>query len=173
MARILLISGSTADLTPGNSLTCFWKKPPWFAHREQGSENAAKALPYVRLFSEKFQCEVHVLYVLKKYGEWGAAYGDFRQSDYEKMHEWERKTAEERLSEICEKFLNTCPLYIRHISVGDPAREIMKLIDKENIDIVIMDSQGSESHFNFGSVADKIIKSTTIPVTLIPIHKGN
>jgi nucleotide-binding universal stress UspA family protein len=72
-----------------------------------------------------------------------------------------------------EPFLNTCPLYIRHISVGDPAREIMKLIDKENIDIVIMDSQGSESHFNFGSVADKIIKCTTLPVTLIPIHKGN
>ena len=33
------------------------------------SENAAKALPFVTLFSEKFQCEVHVLYVLKKYGE--------------------------------------------------------------------------------------------------------
>ena len=135
------------------------------------SENAAKALPYVTLFSEKFHCEVHVLYVLKKYGEWGAAYGDFRESDYEKMQEWERKTAEERLSEMCEKFLNTCPLYIRHISVGDPAKEILKLIEGENIDIVIMASQGSESHFDFGSVADKIIKSTSIPVTLIPIHK--
>jgi len=135
------------------------------------SENAAKALPYVTLFSEKFHCEVHVLYVLKKYGEWGAAYGDFRQSDYEKMQEWEQKTAEERLSDICEKFLNTCPLYIRHISVGDPAMEILKLIETENVDIVIMASQGSESHFNFGSVADKIIKSTTVPVTLIPIQK--
>jgi nucleotide-binding universal stress UspA family protein len=137
------------------------------------SENAAKALPFVTLFSEKFNCEVHVLYVLKKYGEWGAAYGDFRESDYEKMQEWERKTAEERLSNICDTYLNTCPLYVRHISVGDPAKEILKLIESENIDIVVMASQGSESHFNFGSVADKIIKATTIPVTLIPIHKGS
>jgi nucleotide-binding universal stress UspA family protein len=137
------------------------------------SENAAKALPCVTLFSEMFQCEVHVLYVLKKYGEWGAAYGDFRRSDYEKMYEWERKTAEDRLDEICEKFLDTCPLYIRHISVGDPAREILKVIDKENIDMVIMASQGSESHFNFGSVADKIIKATAVPITLIPIQKRN
>ena len=135
------------------------------------SENAAKALPYVTSFSEKFQCEVHVLYVLKEYGEWGASYGDFRQSDYEKMQKWERETAEERLNEICEKFLDSCPLYIRHISVGDSAREILKLIERETIDMVIMASRGSESHFDFGSVADKIIKSTIIPVTLIPIHK--
>ena len=83
------------------------------------SENAAKALPYVTSFSEKYQCEVHVFYVLKHYDEWGAAYGDFRQTDYEKMQKWERETAEERLNEICEKFLDSCPLYIRHISVGD------------------------------------------------------
>lgn len=37
--------------------------------------------------------------------------------------------------------------------------------------MVIIDSQGSESHFDFGSVADKIKKSTAIPVTLISIHK--
>jgi nucleotide-binding universal stress UspA family protein len=57
--------------------------------------------------------------------------------------------------------------------VGDPAKEILRLIETENVDIVIMASQGSESHFNFGSVADKIIKATAIPITLIPIHKGS
>ena len=47
------------------------------------SDNAAKALPYVQSLSEKYQTEVHVLYVLKDYGEWGASYGDYQAEDLE------------------------------------------------------------------------------------------
>jgi hypothetical protein len=49
---------------------------------------------------------------------------------------WEKQSAHSRLSEVCEKFLNACPLHIRHISVGEPAKEILKLIKEEDIDIV-------------------------------------
>jgi nucleotide-binding universal stress UspA family protein len=74
-----------------------------------------------------------------------------------------------RLDEICEKFLNACPLYVRHISVGDPAKEILKLIQNEEIDMVIMANRGSEAHFDFGSVADRVIKCTSIPTVIVPI----
>lgn len=132
------------------------------------SENAAKALPYVTSLSEKYRAEVHVLYVLKSYGEWGAAYGDVHRSDFEKMQKWEQETAEKRLDEICERFLNSCPLFIRHIAVGDPAKEILKLIEGEKIDLVVMASQGSEGHFKFGSIAEKVTKCTTVPVLIVP-----
>lgn len=85
------------------------------------------------------------------------------------MKEWEKRFAESRLDEICEKFLNTCPLYIRHIGVGEPAKEIFKLIKAEDIDIVIMASRGDESHFDFGSVADRVIKCTDKPTVIIPV----
>jgi len=69
----------------------------------------------------------------------------------------------------CEKLLHACPLYIRHISVGEPAKEILKMIRQEGIDIVVMASRGSESHFDFGSVADRVIKCTDKPIVIIPV----
>ncbi len=133
------------------------------------SENAATALPVVTSLSQKYQAEVHILYVLKDYPAFGASYGYHDPDDYQKMKDWERQTAEGRLDEICEKFLNACPLFFRHISVGDPAKEILKLIDQEQIDMIVMASRGSESHFDFGSVADRVIKCTSTPTLIIPV----
>ncbi len=133
------------------------------------SENAAAALPVVTSLSQKYQAEVHILYVLKDYPAFGASYGYHDPDDYQKMKDWEKQTAENRLDEICEKFLNACPLFFRHISVGDPAKEILKLIDQEEIDMIVMASRGSESHFDFGSVADRVIKCTSTPTLIIPV----
>lgn len=133
------------------------------------SENAAQALPVVTSMAQKYQAEIHILYVLKDYPAFGASYGDYDPADVQKMKDWEKQTAISRLDEICEKFLNACSLYIRHISVGGPAEEILRLIKKEDIDIVIMASRGSESHFDFGSVADRVIKCTTTPTLIIPV----
>ncbi len=133
------------------------------------SENAGQALPLVTSLAEKYQAEIHILYVLKDYPAFGASYGEYNPEDYKKMKAWERQFAESRLDEICEKFLNTCPLYIRHISVGDPAEEILRLIKAEVIDIVILASRGSESHFDFGSVAERVIKCTEKPTVIVPV----
>ena len=133
------------------------------------SENAAAALPMVTSLAAKYEAEIHILYVLKDYPAVGASYGEYDPNDYAKMKQWEQKFADSRLDEICEKFLNACPLYIRHISVGDPAKEILKLIASEGIDMVVMASRGSESHFDFGSVADRVIKCTDKPTVIVPV----
>ena len=133
------------------------------------SENAAQALPVVTSLAQKYQAEIHILYVLKDYPAIGASYGDYDSSDIQKMQDWEKQTANSRLDEICEKFLNACPLYIRHISVGEPSSEILKLIKDEEIDLIVMASRGSESHFDFGSVADRVIKCTSTPILIIPV----
>ena len=73
------------------------------------------------------------------------------------------------MTEICDKFLNECPLYIRHIAVGEPAKEILKIIADQKINIVVMANRGSEGHFNFGSVAERVLKCTTVPVVMIPV----
>jgi nucleotide-binding universal stress UspA family protein len=134
------------------------------------SENAARALPYVTSTAEKYQAEIHILYVLKDYPEFGAAYGDTDpQADYERMRQWEKETAEKRLDELCEKFLSSCPLFFRHISVGDPAKIILDFMNQIKADIVIMANQGSESHFNFGSVAERVLKCSATPVLMVPV----
>jgi len=133
------------------------------------SENAAQALPYVTSLAQQYQAEIHILYVLKEYVAFGAAYGDTNpEEDFKRMREWEKETAEKRLDELCEKFLQSCPLYIRHIDVGDPAQKILDLIHKEGADIVVMASRGRESHFDFGSVAERVIRCTDVPVLTVP-----
>lgn len=133
------------------------------------SENARQALPYVTSLGEKYQTEIHVLYVIEELGYHEPWYGEFKESHIDKIHEWEKTKAEERIDEICEKHLQGCPLYIKHISIGDPAQEILKLIQEEKMDMVVMASRGEKGHFQFGSVAEKIVKNSTIPVVTIPV----
>lgn len=133
------------------------------------SENAASALPYVTSLAEKYGAAIHILYVMKDYPAFGASYGEYDPADFDKMKKWERQMAENRLDELCEKFLDACPLYFKHIAVGDPAKEILKMIKEEKIDVVIITSRGSESHFDFGSVSEKVVKCTTVPILTIPV----
>ena len=83
--------------------------------------------------------------------------------------QWADKSANKRLNQICEKYLDGCPLYIKHIAVGDPAEEILKLINSEGVDTVVMASHGREGKYKFGSVTEKVLKSSPVPVTSIPI----
>ena len=133
------------------------------------SGNAAKALPYVTSLTEKYQTEVHLLYVIEDVAHHESWYGEFDRSHIDKIQEWEKKTAEKRLDQICNKYLKGCPFYNKHIALGDPAKEIMNFIEKERVDMVVMATHGRKGHFPFGSVTGKIVRSSSVPVVTIPI----
>ena len=134
------------------------------------SRSAEKALPYVTDLTQKYGAEIHVLYVIEDIAHHDSWYGDFDKTHVDKLMEWADKSAKKRLDQVCEKYLDSCPLYIKHIAVGDPAREILKLIDKEKVDLVVMASHGSRGDFRFGSVTEKVLKNSPVPVTTIPIE---
>jgi nucleotide-binding universal stress UspA family protein len=127
----------------------------------------------VQSLSEKYRTEVHVLYVIDELGYHEPWYGEFDRSRIDKIHEWENKKAGERLDQLCSKYLQGCPLYIKHIAIGDPAEEILKLIEKEGVDMVVMASHGRKGRFHFGGVTEKIVKTAPVPVVTIPIQKEN
>ena len=135
------------------------------------SSSAEAALSHVQSLTEKYQAEIHVLYVIEDIAHHEGWYGEFDPSHIDKLMEWGQKTARKRLNQICEKYLEGCPLYIKHIAVGDPAQEILKLIDAEDIDMVIMSTRGEKGHFQFGSVAEKVVKNATVPVVTIPVSE--
>jgi nucleotide-binding universal stress UspA family protein len=137
------------------------------------SENAAKALPYVTSLTEKYQTEIHVLYVIEcvfpglPHHEPG--HPEFPKSEMDAMEQWENRMAEKRLNQICENYLQGCPLYIRHVAAGDPAEEILKVVDKEKVDMVVMTTRGRKGRFHFGSVAEKVVQNSPVPVITIPV----
>ena len=133
------------------------------------SSSAEKALPYVTDLTQKYGAEIHVLYVIEDIAHHDGWYGDFEKEKVEKLMQYAEKSAKKRLEQVCEKYLNSCPLYIKHIAIGDPAQEILKLIDAEKVDLVVMASHGSKGNYRFGSVTEKVLKSSAVPVTTIPI----
>ena len=133
------------------------------------SSSSEKALPYVTSLTQKYQAEIHVLYVIEDIAHHDGWYGDFDQSHAKKLMEYAEKSATKRLGQVCEKYLDGCPLYIKHVAIGDPAQEILKLIDKEGVDMVVMASQGAKGNFRFGSVTEKVLRHSKRPVLAIPL----
>jgi nucleotide-binding universal stress UspA family protein len=132
------------------------------------SGSAQQALHYVQSLTEKYQAEIHVMYVIEDLVHHKGWYGDFEKGHIEKIIEWENKKAKERLDAICSRHLEGCPLYIKHLAVGDPAKEILNLVAKEKIDMVIMSTRGAKGNFSFGSVAEKVVKNSPVPVVTVP-----
>ena len=45
-------------------------------------------------------------------------------------------------------------------------------MEKEKFDLVVMASHGAKGIFRFGSVAEKVLKNSPVPVTTIPVELG-
>lgn len=135
------------------------------------SDSAGAALPYVKSLSSGYDAEIHVIHVLEDVVHHESWYGEFEAGHVDRLMEKAEKRAEERLEQICERHLEGCPLFIRHVAVGDPAAEILKLIDAEKIDTVVIATRGKSGQFNFGSVAERISKHSPVPVTLVPTEQ--
>lgn len=135
------------------------------------SQNAEVALPQVKSLTEKYGAEIHVLYVIEDTAHHEPWYGVFDEEHVQKLTDHARKTAEERLEHICSKYLEGCPLYIRHVALGDPAEEILAFVDREKMDLVVMATRGQKPSFPFGSVTGKVVKHSPVPVTTVPVPK--
>lgn len=61
------------------------------------------------------------------------------------------------------------------VVVGYPAEEILKYADNNNIDIITLATHGSSGirRWGLGSIADKVIHETNIPIWLVPAHLHN
>lgn len=134
------------------------------------SSSSQAALDYVNSLSTQYQAEIHVLHVVENIVHHEGWYGEFDRSHIDKIVQWEQKTGRKRLDQICTKYLDGCPLYIKHIAIGDPAEEILKLIKKEQLDMVVITTRGEKGIFPFGSVAEKVLKTASVPVVTIPVE---
>lgn len=139
------------------------------------SESSARALPLVTSLSQKYGAEVHLLFVAEDISQVVNFYGQDHPGPVEEFRDWIVKKATERMDRLCEKELGGCPQYKRVISVGDPAQEILRYVEKEGIDIVVMATHGHgwESHSHlpgqmvFGGVSEEVVKNSPVPVLTV------
>jgi nucleotide-binding universal stress UspA family protein len=134
------------------------------------SETSEVALSHVRRLSEDHDAEVHVLHVMEDIIHHEGWYGVFSEDHMKQLMEKAEKRAWERLDQICVRYLDGCRLFHKHVAVGDPASEILKFIENQPVDIVVMATRGERETFDLGSVTERVVRRSRVPVTTIPLR---
>jgi nucleotide-binding universal stress UspA family protein len=137
------------------------------------TENSSKVSPYVLSVSEKYDAVIYLLHVVVDFSQWGGYdISDIRMGRYEEFQEEAFKDAEKTLERVCEEQLQGCSNFQKRILTGDPAKEILKTIESEEIDLVIMGTHGRKGleHVFFGSVAENVLRRSPVPVFVINPH---
>jgi len=131
------------------------------------TENSSKILPYVLSVSEKYNSMIYLLHVVQDLHRWGKVYIPHASMDAFQKEALEG--AEKALDRVCEEELESCPNFQRRIVSGDPATEILKTIETEDIDLVVMGTHGRKGleHTIFGSVAENVVKKSPVPVMTV------
>ena len=128
-------------------------------------------LPYVLMMSEKHDAEVYLLYVARDFHH----YTGFQvpHTSISAFMKEALEGAEKLMDRICDQHLQSCPNFQRKVVVGAPGREIVKTVESEKIDLVIMGSHGRKGPERtlFGSVAEYVVKHSSAPVLIVNPHR--
>jgi nucleotide-binding universal stress UspA family protein len=133
------------------------------------TENAAKIIPFAVSFSEKLAGTVCLLHVVEDLQRWGKLY-----VPHMSMNSFQNDAldgAKRLMKEFCGEHMESLSGIETIVVSGDPASEILRIIDTENIGLVIMGTHGRKGleHLVFGSVARQVVKKSPVPVlTLNP-----
>jgi nucleotide-binding universal stress UspA family protein len=134
-------------------------------------EYSLKILPFVISMSEKYNSTVYLLHVIEDLSKWGGFYIPHISLDLYQKEAME--AAEKFMDKVCRQQMQGCPNFERRIRTGDPDIEILRTIESEDIDLVIMGTHGYKGleHAIFGSLAEKVLKNSAVPVLTINPYK--
>ena len=126
-----------------------------------------QVLPYVRSMAEKYGSEIFLLYVARNLHVYRSARKQHKSSST--LIEKTLKELEVMLDNFCGKHLLDCPNFRRRVAVGDPGEEIVKTVENEKIDLVIMGTHGRKGfeHTLFGTVAHYVVIHSKAPVLIV------
>jgi nucleotide-binding universal stress UspA family protein len=73
------------------------------------------------------------------------------------------------MAAVVQEFSKKFPKLETRVELGAPAEKILALVQKEQIDMIIMGAHGRAGleQVIFGSVANKVVKSATCPVLTV------
>ena len=131
------------------------------------SEVSTRICSYVKTMVEKFDAEIHLLFVSRIFDYFVSIYVPHPSIDA--FEEEVRKGAIKRLNEFKEEHFSGEQAVKTAVVSGDAAEQILSYIEKEKIDLVIMGTHGRKGldRVIFGSVANSVSKMATIPVLLV------
>jgi nucleotide-binding universal stress UspA family protein len=138
----------------------------------QLSQVSAKSVPYVRMLAKQFQAEIHLMYVARMFEPYIQVY--VSKDSVSKFQSELAQGAKKRLVEFREKHYKDFPEVITSVVSGDISEEILKYIESNGIDLVVMgtNTRKGVDKVIFGSVAEKVVRLSPVPILLAKTHEG-
>jgi nucleotide-binding universal stress UspA family protein len=135
------------------------------------SEVSPRIASWVLDVAQKFGAEIHLLFVARSLQHFVGL--SVSEVAIEKFEGELIKGAEQKM----EEFINTCfpayPVLKNRVVLGDAAEEILRYVHSVGIDLVIMGSHGRKGvdRLLIGSVAEKVLKMSPVPVMIVNAPK--
>ena len=132
------------------------------------SENSKKILEAAGYFSGKCQAKLHVVFVVQSFDDYSGFF--VPHMPVAKFEEEMVQAAEEKM----EIFLTGQKSVEAKVLVGDVAEEIIRHAEETGMDLVVMGTHGYKGleKVMFGSVAEKVVRSSPCPVLTINPYKN-
>ena len=173
------------------------------------SPASPRIVPYVRTMAEKFQSEIHLLFVVRRFQHLADMYVSdpeilsFEEGIFEgagkRLDEFRSEyftmsaniettsvpgdpaegiityTEAEELDEFKKKHFVMSENIRSSVEHGDPAEGIINYAQTEKIDMIIMGTHGRKglNRIVFGSVAERVVKSSPVPVFTVNPYKAD
>ncbi len=123
--------------------------------------------PWVLTIAEKFNAEIHLLFVARRLGHFSSI--DVSEMSINTFEAEIIKAGEKQMDKFANDYFIDYPNIKAKVNVGDAAEEILRYIKSEGIDIVIMGTHGRKGldRIFFGNVANTVVKKAQAPVMSI------
>ena len=137
------------------------------------TEASGHAAAYALSMAVKYKARLFVMHVVDTTGEAAGFYvphASFTRLDKELVD-----VAEMMLKKFCAKQFKSFKSFDTKVTAGEPYKEIIKSVKKNNIDVVVMGTfgRGGLDKFFFGSTTDRVLRKTDRPVLVIPPPEVN
>jgi len=135
------------------------------------SESSAKIVPYVQTVAKKFEAKIHLFFAARVFDHFTSMY-----VPYPSISKFEKELlqgAEKRLYEFVDEHFSEFANIKAVVVAGDASEEIINYIEEQHIDLVIMGTHGRQGmdKILFGSVAERVLKTSPVPVMVVNPHK--
>ena len=138
------------------------------------SQDAGQVLPYVQTFAKQLRVPVVLLAVIPDLGELNPV-GSFYDAELAQLTEFRRHRAEEYLQSVCEQFRSDGIQTTSVVEVGAIDDRIIATAEAQRADLIAMATHGrvGPARLVLGSIADKVVRTSTVPVLLIRPREGS
>jgi nucleotide-binding universal stress UspA family protein len=135
------------------------------------SESSDKMIPYVQAVAKKFDSKIYILFAARVFEYFSSMY-----VPYPSISRFENEViagAEKRLYEFVDEHFGEYANTRAVVMAGDASEEIINYIEEHHIDLVIMGTHGRKGmdKILFGSVAERVLKTSPVPVMVVNPYK--